>query len=290
MACPSGQARGEQRWHPCPALCPLDPWLRTVLPPASHSPSSKLSPSSCCSVAGSPRGPAGLRGPEPGGTWRGGESLEAGSLAWVPLLGAALGLRRVGWGGRLTCPAPGGFVIPEEAATARWVLGRGGGWLGEPRGSAPSTKSSRGPRQGQGAGDARGLGTASMRTPGAGGSGPWILSWGAQGRPPMGLSGGCSGEGPRAPSAAWACSPLPGPSTGFGCLKGSGDVGAGSLAQCPPSLGTALEGDSEQELSPTSEPTAMGSLCPRVALPSSTGLGGPNWPTSRLAVGHTPGP
>lgn len=215
--------------------------------------------------------------------------LEARSLAWLPPLGAALGLRGRGWGGRPTCPAPGGFGVPEKAAAARRALARGGGRPGEPRGSWPSPKSSRGPWQEQGAGGPDGVGADSMGTPGAGGSGPRVLSWGALARCLARLSGGCGGEGLRTLSAARACPPLPRPSTGSGCLEGSGSVGAGSLGQPPPNLGTALDGDSEPGPSPASEAAALGSLGPRVALPSSTGLGGRTGPASRQAAGLASG-
>lgn len=259
------------------------PRLRTAPQPQPPSPSSRLSWSSCCSAAGSPRGP--------GGTWQGGEIRQAWSLAWVSLVGAILGLRRGEWGGRLTrCPAPGGFVVPEKAATARWAPARGGWRPREPRGSLPSAESSLGPWQGQEVRGAMGHGAASVVTPGTEGSGLRSLSWGTLGRPLAGLLGACGGDELGLPGAICTHSPLPRPSMGSGCREGAGEVGAGSLGQPLPGLGTDFGGNSEQEPSPASEATATGDLGSGLACPSSAGLWGHAWPTSGQAAGCTSGP
>lgn len=181
-------------------------------------------------------------------------------------------LRRGEWGRRLTCcPAPGGFVVPEKAATAHWAPAWGGGRLRVPRSSIPSTESSWGPWQGPRTGDADRGGAVPTRTPGAEGSGPGSLSW------------GCGEDEPRIPGAAWACSSPPGPRTGSGSGgssgEGGGDVGAGSSGQPPPGLGTALDGDSGQEPSLASEAMVAGSWGPRVARSSFAVLGGRTRPT-----------
>lgn len=160
-------------------------------------------------------------------------------------------------------------MVPEKVALACRVPACGGG---EPRVSTSSTKSSWGHWQGQGTRGSVGGGAAPERRAGVEGSGLGSRSWG-------------HGGGPRTPGAAPAGSSPPGLCAGFSCWEAGGDSGASSSGQPLPSLGPALDGDSEA--------TAAGSSGLGVTLPSSSGLGGRSRPSLGQplpgAVPATPG-